>query len=153
VYFILYERESVKHVIFEPEKKITSRHILHQHWYTCPIALPVHRNPLRRCLFDCCLSHFRISVSTSSSLREFLDAVVNCFTRQTLPTVNKRHFFMNILCIWVLLPTKKHNRTLLFGSILQTLKPQAWGPPFVGCPQLIIQYIRSYPSLKNDYMY
>jgi hypothetical protein len=27
-----------------------SRHILHQHWYTCPIALPVRRNPQHRSL-------------------------------------------------------------------------------------------------------
>jgi hypothetical protein len=26
-------------------RKLISRHILHQHWYTCPIALPVRRNP------------------------------------------------------------------------------------------------------------
>jgi hypothetical protein len=26
-------------------KKIMSRHILHQHWYTCTIVLPVRRNP------------------------------------------------------------------------------------------------------------
>jgi hypothetical protein len=32
-------------------------------------------------------------------LREFLDPVVNHFTRQTLPTVNSKHFFMNTLCI------------------------------------------------------
>jgi hypothetical protein len=29
-------------------------------------------------------------------LREFLDPVVNRFTVQTLPTVNRKHFFMNI---------------------------------------------------------
>jgi hypothetical protein len=36
-------------VIFQPEKTFISRHILHQlHWYTCPMALPVRRNPQRR---------------------------------------------------------------------------------------------------------
>jgi hypothetical protein len=40
-----------KHVIFEPGgKKIISRHNLHQHLYTCPIALPVRRNPQHRSL-------------------------------------------------------------------------------------------------------
>jgi hypothetical protein len=51
------------------------------------------------------------------SLREFLDLVVNRFTRQTLPTTNKKHFFMNILCI-EFCSQNTPNRTLLFGSIL-----------------------------------
>jgi hypothetical protein len=40
------------------EKNIYFRHILRQHSYTYPIALPVR---------DCCLSNFRNSVSNSSS--------------------------------------------------------------------------------------
>jgi hypothetical protein len=45
--------------------------------------------------------HFR------TSLREFLDPVVKRFTRQTLPTVNRKHFFITILCIE---STFKHRR-------------------------------------------
>jgi hypothetical protein len=44
------------------------------------------------------VSHFHISVSTSTPFREFLDPVMNRFTRQTLPAVNKKHFLINILC-------------------------------------------------------
>jgi hypothetical protein len=40
---------------------------------------------------------------------------VNCFTRQTLPTVNRKHFF--ILRIMSFCPQSTHNITLLFGSI------------------------------------
>jgi hypothetical protein len=40
----------IKHTIFEPGKTFISRHILHQHWYTCPIALPVRRKPQHRSL-------------------------------------------------------------------------------------------------------
>ena len=29
-------------------------------------------------------------------------------------------------------------------------KPQAGGPPLVGCPRLLIQYIRSYPPQRED---
>jgi hypothetical protein len=54
----IYEGESVnrsqidiKHMIFEPGKK-HSRHISHQHWYTCPIALPVRRNSQHRSLLN-----------------------------------------------------------------------------------------------------
>jgi hypothetical protein len=51
------------------KKTFISWHILHQHWYTCSIALPVRRNlqHTREVFFDCCLSHFRTSISTSSS--------------------------------------------------------------------------------------
>jgi hypothetical protein len=41
-----------------------------------------------------------------TSLKEFLNPVVNRFTRQTRPNVNKKHFFMNILCIESLCPQK-----------------------------------------------
>jgi hypothetical protein len=41
------------------------------------------------------------------SLREFLNPVVNHFTWQTLPTVNMKHFFINILCIESCCPQKR----------------------------------------------
>jgi hypothetical protein len=50
----------------------------------------------------------RALFATQKSLREFLDSVANSFTRQTLPTVNSKHLFMNIFLCWVLLPTQKH---------------------------------------------
>jgi hypothetical protein len=31
------------------------------------------------------------------------------------------------------------------GVVSPMANPQAWGPPLVGCPRLLIQYIRSYP--------
>jgi hypothetical protein len=36
----------------------------------------------------------------------FLDPVMNRFTRQTLPTVRRKHFFMNVLCIESFCPQK-----------------------------------------------
>jgi hypothetical protein len=42
---------------------------------------------------------------------------VNSFTRQALPTVNRKRFFVNILSIESFRPQKAHNRTLLFGSV------------------------------------
>jgi hypothetical protein len=53
-----------------------------------------------------------------TSLREFLNPVVNRFTRQTLPTVCRKHFFMNILCIKSFYPQKPRNRMLPFDSTL-----------------------------------
>jgi hypothetical protein len=42
-----------------------------------------------------------------SNVLEFLDPVVNCFTRQTLPNVNREHLFMNILYIEFFCPQKR----------------------------------------------
>jgi hypothetical protein len=54
-----------------------------------------------------------------TSLREFLDPVVNHCTRHTLSSINRKYFFMNKLCIESFSPHKTHNRTPLFGSILK----------------------------------
>jgi hypothetical protein len=68
--------------------------------------------------FYYCLNHFRTSISTSSSLREFLDPVVNRFMRQTLSTINRRLFIINMFCIESFCPQKSHNRMLLFSSTI-----------------------------------
>jgi hypothetical protein len=68
----------------------------------------VHRftsalKPTAQKSFDCCPSHFRtwssIICNLWMSLRESLDPVANHSTWQTLLTINRKHFFMNILCI------------------------------------------------------
>jgi hypothetical protein len=41
---------------------------------------------------------FNLFVITETSAT-FLDPVVNCFTRQTLPTVNRKYFFMNFFAL------------------------------------------------------
>jgi hypothetical protein len=43
---------------------------------------------------------------------------VKCFNPQILPTVNRKRFFANILCIEFFCSLKTHNRTLLFGNLL-----------------------------------
>jgi hypothetical protein len=70
-------------------------------------------------IFDRYLSHFRTSVSTSSLSAKRLPPRPNRFTRQTLPTVNGKHFCMNILCVEFFCPQKKtHKSTLLFDCTL-----------------------------------
>jgi hypothetical protein len=98
-------------------RKFISQHILHQHWYICPIALPVRRNPQHRSLLT-------LVSATSTTPFQLLchwwnswQPVVNSFTRQTLPTVQRKHFFMNIFCIEFFCQQKMENRTLLFGSV------------------------------------
>jgi hypothetical protein len=68
--------------------------------------------------FNCCLSHFPISISTSSSSAKPLPPRWNRFTRHTLLTINRKHLFMNILCIESFCTQRKHNRTSFFGSTL-----------------------------------
>jgi hypothetical protein len=53
-----------------------------------------------------------------TSLRELINTVENRLRRQTLPTTNRKNFFINILCIESFCLQKRHNRILLFGSIL-----------------------------------
>jgi hypothetical protein len=52
----------------------------------------------------------------SETFATFLDPVVSRFTLQTLPTVNRKHIFMNIICIESFRAQNTHNRMLLFGS-------------------------------------
>jgi hypothetical protein len=82
------------------------------------MALPVQRNPQHGSLLT-------VISATSAPLFQPLrrhwnvcHPIVNRFKRQTLPTVNRKHFFMNILCIESFCPQKTHSRTLLFGSSL-----------------------------------
>jgi hypothetical protein len=87
-------------------KKNISRHILRQHRYTCPIALPVRRHPQHRSLLTVVSATSASPFQPLRHQRNFCHPVVNCFTRQTLPTVNMKHFFMNVF-IEALYPQKK----------------------------------------------
>jgi hypothetical protein len=61
--------------------------------------------------------HLRFN--SSSSAKRSSRCHVNRLTRQTVPTVNRKHFFLNILCIKSFCPQKRtHNRTVLFHSSL-----------------------------------
>jgi hypothetical protein len=74
---------------------------------------------------DCCISHFGtwsgIICDFRTSLREILEAVVNCFTRQNLPTANRKLCFMNVVCIEFFCLQKTHNRTPFFRRTLHKL--------------------------------
>jgi hypothetical protein len=78
----------------------------------------VRRNSQHRSPFDCCLSHYCTSGSTSSSSVKLLPPRWNRFTWQTLRNVNRKHFFMNILCIESSCPQKTHSITQLLSSTL-----------------------------------
>ena len=51
--------------------------------------------------------------------------------------------------MWVFL-----NINVLQGGVVSTSpNPQAEGPPLVGCPRLLIQFIRSYPPYRRPFLY
>ena len=46
------------------------------------------------------------------------------------------------------------NRTVLQGGVVSpSPNPQAGGLPLVGCPRLLIQFIRSYPPYRRPFLY
>jgi hypothetical protein len=104
-------------------KTFISRHILHQHWYTCPIAVTVRRNPQHRSLLTVIPATSAPPFQPLPRQRNFCRPVVNPFTWQTLPTINKKHFSMNILCIGSFCSQKtQQNATLRYYT------PQARSP-------------------------
>jgi hypothetical protein len=101
------------HVIVEPVKTFISQHTLRQHWYICPIALPVRRNPQHRSFLTVVSSPGRASSAT-------FKCRPSC---ELLYATNSSHhnqetFLYEYPLYWVLLPQKPHKRMLLFGSTL-----------------------------------
>jgi hypothetical protein len=94
-----------------------SRYILHQHWYTCPVALQVRRNPQHGCFW-------LVSATSAPPFqplrlqRNICHPVVNRFMRQIVPNVNRKHFFMNILGIESFSPPKKRRTIERCSSVL-----------------------------------
>jgi hypothetical protein len=73
--------------------------------------------------FSCNLNKgtwWSIIYNFQTPLREFLYPFGNCFTLQTLPTVNRKYFFMDIICIEAFCPPPqtKHNTMLVYDSTL-----------------------------------
>jgi hypothetical protein len=87
------------------EKTFISRHILHQHWYTRPISLPVRRNT--EVIWHCRLSHFRISVSTSSSSAKHLSPSYEPLYATNTSHHKEETFLYEYPLQWVLFPQKK----------------------------------------------
>jgi hypothetical protein len=98
------------------EKTFISPHVLHQHWYTRPIALPVRRNPQHRSFLTVVSATSAPPFQPFRHQRYLCHPDMNRFKRQTLPTVNTKHFFMKLCAFSPFALKKKNNRTLLFGS-------------------------------------
>jgi hypothetical protein len=75
-------------------ENIFSRHILHQHWYNCPIALPFHLNPQHRNILAALSATSAPPFQPLHHQRKVCHQIVNCFTRQTPSTANRIYFLL-----------------------------------------------------------
>jgi hypothetical protein len=101
----------VKHVIFESRENIYFSTYPSQTLIRMSHHLTSASKSIAQKSFDCCLPHFctwsGIVCDFRTYLKEFLDPIVNSYTRQTLPSTNGKHFYMNILCIGSFCQKKK----------------------------------------------
>jgi hypothetical protein len=97
-------------------------------------------------IFDCCLLTFSgIIWDFRTSLREFLDPVVNPFTRQTLLIVNKKYLYINILYIKSLFFTKENAQQ---KPSLPSYTPQARSSFWLLKPVLENEHARLLPTMS-----
>jgi hypothetical protein len=61
---------------------------------------------------------------------------------RTPPKLSKIHLNIILPPLFIIRNTINFLRR---GVVSTSPNPQAGGPPFVGCPRLLIQYIRNYP--------
>jgi hypothetical protein len=83
------------------------------------IALQVRRNLQHRNLLTVVSATFAPPFQPLRHQRNVYHPVVNRFTRQTLPTINRKHFFMNILCIesfWPQKHTTERRSSVVYSS-------------------------------------
>jgi hypothetical protein len=104
--------------MFEPGKNIYFSTYPPPTLYICPIALPMRRNLQHRSILTVVSITFALLLQPIRQQRTVCHPVVNRFTQQTLPTVNRKHFFTNMLRSESFFPTKTHNIILLFGNTL-----------------------------------
>jgi hypothetical protein len=96
-------------------KTFISRHILHQHSYTCPISLPVRRDPQLRNLLIVVSVTSAPPIQILRGLRNFCHQSGTALSENT--SQRKQETFLYEYPLHrVLLPTNIHNRTLLFGN-------------------------------------
>jgi hypothetical protein len=107
-------------------KTFIFRHILHQRWYTCPIALSVRWNLQHRSLFTVLSATSAPPFWPLRHQRNFCHPVVNRFTRQKLPTVNRKLFFMNILCTVSFCSQKNAQQNSGFRYYTPQARSQFW---------------------------
>jgi hypothetical protein len=127
-----YERESVNRPQMDTKRKTCDirtwkkKHLFHD--ISCDIGKLVPS--LYQCVETRIIEVFRLLPQPlphirfnhfviSETFATFLDPAPKCFTRHTLPTTIRKHFFMSNLCFESFYSQKTHNRTLFFRSTLK----------------------------------
>jgi hypothetical protein len=104
------------------EKTFISRYILQQHWYTCPIALPVRRNPQRRSLLTAVSATSAPGAASSATFERPWDNFwIQFWTALRYKTFPPQTGHICLRISFAMSPfthKKKHNRMLLFGITL-----------------------------------
>jgi hypothetical protein len=113
--------------------------MLHQHWYTYPVALPVRRNPQNRSFLTVASATSAPPFQTLRHQRNICHTFVNHFTRQTIPTVKRKYFFVNILCIKSFCPQNKNAQeeaALQYSLLKQGRRFDYWNQPLKVCMRI-----------------
>ena len=101
-----------------------------------------------------CLLLFN-TVQYVSTVIEHCDGLFYCHIK----LIVRKKFLLCVLTLFCL--ERKHLAYEYFltfcfsrgGVVSASPNPQAGGPPLVGCPRLLIQYIRSYPPYRRPFLH
>jgi hypothetical protein len=88
------------------QKTFISRHVLHQHWYTCPIVLTVRRNPQHRSLLTV-VSATCVPLFQRHRQRNVCHPVLNSFIATNTSHRKQKKFLYEYPLHGVLLLTRK----------------------------------------------
>jgi hypothetical protein len=110
-------------------KRFISRHILHQHWYTCLIALPVRRNLQHNLVL---LSqplphlHFNLFVISETFATHLWIALHDKYFHR-----KQKHFFINISCMESFCPQEnaQQNAALRYYTLKHGCHFEYWNGP------------------------
>jgi hypothetical protein len=124
------------------KRTFISRHILHQHWDTCPIVSPVCWNPQHRSLLTVVSAISTPLFQPLCRQWNVYHPVVNRFTWQTLPTINRKHLWIS----FALSPFAHKKHTIERCS--SVVHPQAWLPVWLLKPASEHVHVHLLPRLS-----
>jgi hypothetical protein len=108
-------------------KTFISWHILHQHWYTCPIPLLVRWIPQHRSLLTVASAISALQFQPLRHQRSLCQPAVNHFTQETRPNMNRKHFFALSPFAHKKRTTERTCKSTWVVNILYTInRPSSW---------------------------
>jgi hypothetical protein len=155
LYYLYYEGESVNRSQMDIKRtrktcdiRTWKKHLFPDvssiSWYTCPIASPVRRDPQHRSLVAVVSATSAPPFQPLCHQRNVCHPVMNRLTRQTLPSVNRKHFFINIVYIEFVCPQKNAQQ----NTVLRYYTSQARSPFWLLKPASEHAHARLLPRLS-----